>query len=193
LHSSDRLAELSAAMRRREEAADPHDGRFAFLAAVCHLAARRFAWAEESAGRAARHQPEWQPECAYLQGWAALLRGEAGTAVSALEQPAQDGNAPSQAHAQALLGTIAFGQGRWEEAIAGWKGLDPARRAQWGLEEPLRGTLFLQALQEFQEGRFDEAAERLREAGRLGWRDRRLGPLLTLALVKAGQQLLYSS
>ena len=40
-------------------------------------------------------------------------------------------------------------------------------------------------------GRYEQAADRLREAGRLGLRDRRLGPLLTLSLVKAGQKLLY--
>ena len=43
----------------------------------------------------------------------------------------------------------------------------------------------------YEEGRFEQAAERFREAGKLGLRDRRLGPLLTLALVRAGQRLLY--
>ena len=39
-------------------------------------------------------------------------------------------------------------------------------------------------------GRYEPAAEWFREAGKLGLRDRRLGPLLSLALFKAGQQLL---
>jgi hypothetical protein len=51
--------------------------------------------------------------------------------------------------------------------------------------------VWLAALKALQTGRYENAAERLREAGKLGWRDRRLGPLLSFALVKAGQQLLY--
>ena len=42
-------------------------------------------------------------------------------------------------------------------------------------------------------GRYEQAAERFREAGKLGLRDRRLGPLMTLALVKAGQEKLFSA
>ena len=38
---------------------------------------------------------------------------------------------------------------------------------------------------------YEQAADRFREAGKLGLRDKRLGPLLTLALVKAGQRLLF--
>ena len=38
---------------------------------------------------------------------------------------------------------------------------------------------------------FAAAADKLREAGRLGSRDRRLGSLLTLSLIKAGQRALY--
>ena len=37
------------------------------------------------------------------------------------------------------------------------------------------------------------SADRFREAGKLGLRERRLGSLLTLALVKAGQRLLYDN
>jgi hypothetical protein len=55
----------------------------------------------------------------------------------------------------------------------------------------LAGTIFLSAVEAYREGHYQQAAERFREAGRLGWRDRRLGSLLVLALVKAGQHCLY--
>jgi hypothetical protein len=90
-----------------------------------------------------------------------------------------------------LLARIAFEEGIDREAIGWWKALDPGRRKQWGLEEPLKGAIFVSALQSLQQHRFAEAAEKIREAGRLGLRDRRLGPLLSLALIKAGQRLLY--
>jgi hypothetical protein len=51
--------------------------------------------------------------------------------------------------------------------------------------------VLLSGLLACKDGRFEQAAERFREAGKLGLRDRRLGPLLTLALVRAGQRLLY--
>jgi hypothetical protein len=51
--------------------------------------------------------------------------------------------------------------------------------------------VLLSALTSFQKGRFEQAAERFREAGKLGLRDKRLAGMLTLSLVKAGQRLLY--
>ena len=51
--------------------------------------------------------------------------------------------------------------------------------------------MLLAGLTAFEKGKFELAAERIREAGRLGLRDRRLGSMLTLALVKAGQRLLF--
>src|SRR5262249_17534794 len=61
----------------------------------------------------------------------------------------------------------------------------------WHLEEPLRRTVFLCGLAAYCDQRFEDASERFREAGNLGFRDRRLGPLLALSLFKAGQRLLY--
>ena len=55
------------------------------------------------------------------------------------------------------------------------------------------GAVFLSALEAFQAGAYARAAERLREAGRSGLRDRRVGPLLGLCLVKAGQQALFAA
>ena len=86
-----------------------------------------------------------------------------------------------------------FGRGEFEQAFPWWAGLDPKRRGAWGLDVPLRGTMFLAGLLALGEGRYEQAAERFRDAGKLGLRDRRLGPLMTLALVKAGQEKLFSA
>jgi tetratricopeptide (TPR) repeat protein len=188
----ERLAAESPSLRRLEEQGPAPGARFSYLAAVSHLAAGHSTWAVESAAAAARQQPEWSAECDYLRGWVALLQGDRAAAARALEHPARDAVTPSNGHAQALLAQMAFEQGAYEEAVIRWQGLDPARRGAWGIDDPLRGTLFLGALEDYRHGRFEEAALHLQEAGRLGLRDRRLGPLLTLALVKAGQRSLYA-
>src|SRR5207245_11648586 len=90
-------------------------------------------------------------------------------------------------------GRIALARGLHEDAIKCWQALDAARRASWQLEEPLRATVFLTALTALEKQQFADAASRLREAGRLGCRDRRLGGLLMLALVKEGQRQLQEA
>jgi Flp pilus assembly protein TadD len=187
------LAAQAAAMRRLQEKSDRLDARFEFLAAVCQLAARDYSQVLVSARRAADKDPTLAAEAAYLHGWAYLLLDEPESALRALQPSALDTDSPAHAHAQALLGKIHFAQGAWDDAITWWKSLDVVRRKEWGLEEPLRATLLVAALQALADGRFEESADKVREAGRLGLRDRRLGPLLTLALVKAGQQLLYQN
>jgi tetratricopeptide (TPR) repeat protein len=187
-----RLAGQSAAMQRRQEMGEVGDARFHFLAAVCHLAAGDYGLAVAAADRTA-NEKALAAEAGYLKGWAALLRNDRPGAAAALQQAAADPETPAHAHAQALLGKICFDQGALDEAVAWWKALEPARRTEWQLDEPLRSTLFAGALQAFAEGRFEPAATQIREAGRLGLRDRRLGPLLTLALIKAGQRALYAS
>jgi tetratricopeptide (TPR) repeat protein len=173
----------------RPEARDP---RFHFVAAVAHLAARNYPEVLEACRRA-WGEPSLTVECRYLMGWAHFhLQDEAG-AVREWEVVARTADSPSAAHAQALLGRVRFAQGQHEEAIPWWAGLDPEKRSRWGLDEPLRGATFLAGLLALEEGRFGRAAERFREAGRLGLRDRRLGPLTTLALVKAGQERLHES
>ena len=64
---------------------------------------------------------------------------------------------------------------------------------RWSLDDPLRQTVLLAGLKALKEERFEQAADRFREAGKFGLRDRRLGGLITLAVVKAGQRLLYST
>jgi tetratricopeptide (TPR) repeat protein len=183
------LRGLAAVLGRLENARDP---RLHFLAAVCHLAAEEHGRVPAAARQAAEKSPGLAGDCQYLVGRAAFLGGDAAAATQALRQPGENSGCLSKGHAQALLGRICFSQGRHEEAIAWWKSLEPARRKAWGFDEPLRGTLFVSALESFQADQFEEAAEKIREAGRLGLRERRLGSLLALALIKAGQKLLYS-
>jgi Flp pilus assembly protein TadD len=180
------LAEQAATMHHPEVAA----GRFHLLAAVCHLAAGDYGAVMDACQRAAA-EPALAIESAYLMGWAYLYREDAGSAALALRRVAETANSPSAAHAQALLGGLRFHQGAYDEAVQWWKALDPQKRAAWKFAEPLHKTVFLSALEAFQAGQYEQAADKLREAGKLGLRDRRLGPLLTLTLVKAGQRLLY--
>ena len=49
----------------------------------------------------------------------------------------------------------------------------------------------LSGLLALKEGRYEQAAERFKEAGKLGLREKSLGSLITLALVRAGQKLLF--
>jgi tetratricopeptide (TPR) repeat protein len=181
------LAAQAAAMNR-PEVGDP---RFHFLAAVCHLAGGNHAGVLEACQRIAA-DADLAVESAYLLGWAYLQRGEPATAALMLQRVAQVEDSPSAAHAQALLGEIRFHQGAYDEAAQWWQRLPAERRAAWQFDGPLAGTVFLAALTDLQAGRYEEAATRFREAGQHGLRDRRLGPLLALALFKAGQQLLYA-
>src|SRR5262249_16300621 len=112
-------------------------------------------------------------------------------ARQALQKVAGADKSPSAVYARALLGQLSFHTGEYDDAIRWWSAVDPKARAGWGLDEPLRQTVLLAGLLAFQRGRYELAADRFREAGKLGLRDRRLGGLVTLSLVRAGQRLLY--
>jgi Flp pilus assembly protein TadD len=129
-------------------------------------------------------------ESNHLLGWALAVQRHSA-AADALKVAAKDPASPSADHARAWLGKIAFDDGKFSEAIQWWQAVEAKKRALWKLGEPLGGSVFLTALEAFQDERFEQAADKLREAGKAGWRDRRLGSLLTLALVKAGQQKLH--
>jgi tetratricopeptide (TPR) repeat protein len=184
----DGLASLAPAMNRPQVP----DARFHYLAAVCFLAARDPAQVLEACRRA-WGEPSLLVECRYLMGWAHLHLGDETAAAREWEIVARTPESPSSEHARALLGRLRFNRGEYEEAGPWWVGLDPKRRGAWGLDEPLRGTMLLAGLMALGEGRYEQAAERFRDAGKLGLRDRRLGPLMTLALVKAGQEKLFSA
>jgi tetratricopeptide (TPR) repeat protein len=169
---------------------DVKDARFHYLGAVCCLAARDYSKALELGERAATADAALTAESQYVMAWANLHLDNDDAARQSLQKAAAEGS-PSAPYARALLGRQAFDRSAYDEAVRWWNQIDPTRRAAWNLDEPLRQTVLLAGLSAFEKGRYEPAAERFREAGRLGLRDRRLGSLLTLALVKAGQRLLY--
>jgi tetratricopeptide (TPR) repeat protein len=175
------------------------DARFHYLGAVCHLAAKNYDAVLERSQRAAEadQQDAGSPgdlvlESQFVKAWAYLHQENFSAAQQALQKVAIVEKSPSAMHARALLGCLYLRCGAYEEAIHWWSRVDPQWRSQWQLEEPLQQTVLLSGLTAYEEGRFEQAAERFREAGKLGLRDHRLGSLLVLALVRAGQRLLYS-
>lgn len=180
--------------------------RYHWFAALCRLTAGDFTGVVEACQRLAdRAEPGLQKadhvngapalsvttEGNYLAGLAHLELREYPAAARALAVPAQTTGSVSSSHAQALWGLAMFHQDRHEEAVQHWQALDAGRRAGWKLNETLANTVFLTAVEAFHASRFEQAAEKLRQAGKLGCRDRRLGPLLVLSLFKAGQQVVY--
>ncbi len=167
------------------------DARFHYLGAVCNLAAHDYAKAVELGQRAAAGDPALTAESHYVMAWAHLHLNNSDAARQSLLKAAAADKSPSAPYARALLGQQAFSRSSYDEAVRWWKEVDAGRRAEWKLDEPLRQTVLLAGLTAFEKGKYELAAERIREAGRLGLRDRRLGSMLTLALVKAGQRLLF--
>lgn len=194
------------------------DPRYHFFAALSRWSAADFSGALEAAGRsmacasAAAESPRqvegshpgsdgdsgtphinWQTENSYLIALTQLDLGSAAAAAEALKRPAFSNESPSIRHAQALLGLIGFTSGEFDDAGKWWQMLDAKDRAAWKLAEPLAGAVFLAGLEAFRAGRFEEAADKLRSAGKLGHRDRRLGSLLVMSLFKAGRQAVYGA
>jgi tetratricopeptide (TPR) repeat protein len=184
------LAELAPRMDRP----DVPEPRFHYLAAVCQLAAEDNAKAIAAARRAAASaDAAFATECEYLLGWAHLHRGDQEAATAAFEQVAQTPGSPSAARARAVAARLRFQGDDYDRAVAWWKAIEPRQRADWRLDEPLRQTVLLSALMAHDAGEHADAADRLREAGRLGLRDGRLAAMLTASLVQAGQRLLYQA
>jgi tetratricopeptide (TPR) repeat protein len=180
------LAAQAAAMDRPEV----RDGRFQYLGAIASFAAGEHGKALELVRRAAAAEPSLAGDASYLAARVHLERGAGPAAREALERTAE-GDGPSASHARAILGKTCFASGAHAEAVRWWSRVGPKDRSAWHLEDPLRQTALLAALEDYEAGRYEMAAERFREAGRLGSRDRRLGPLLVLALVQAGRRLLF--
>jgi tetratricopeptide (TPR) repeat protein len=176
------------------------DARFHFLGAVCHLAAGQYRQVIElgeravaSSVRATEQNGEGslEVESRFVMAWAHLHLGEVDRAQEALRTVAGHEKSPSAVHARALLGQLELQHGAPDEAVRWWSAVDPATRSRWSLDEPLRQTILLSGLTALDEQRYEQAAERFREAGKFGLRDKRLGGLIALALVKAGQRLLF--
>ena len=180
------LADLAPRMDRP----DVTDARFHYLGAVCSLAGGNYRRVIELGERAVR-DPNLATESRYVMAWAALHLGDAGAAAKLFRKVADQSASPSSVYAKAILGKLHSEKGDIDEAVACWAGLDPKWRVRWGLDEPLRQSVFLSGLVALDDRRFEFAADRFKEAGKLGLRERRLGGLITLALVKAGQRLLF--
>jgi len=190
------LAEQAASMNQTDEG----DPRYHYLAAVCRLAAGDTTGALEAAqrldapaaqGPVADKMP-WEEERAFLMGLANLRMGKSEAAYQLLQAPANRPECPSSAQARAMLGAIAFARADHAAAAHWWRALDAGKRQEWSLSSALAGAVFLAGIDALNQGECEAAAEQFREAGRLGWRDRRLGQLLILALARAGQQHLFA-
>jgi hypothetical protein len=179
------LAALEPAMNRPEV----EDGRFQLMSAICSLVAGKADQAVE-AGKKAMAAAELDDEGRYVTACAHLQSGDDPSAVQLLQQVAAS-TGPSADHARGLLGQLNFRRGAYSESIKWWTGLNTEKRAAWQLDESLRQTVLLAGLAAFKTGQFEHAADRFKEASRLGLRDRRLGPLIGLSLLKGAQRLLY--
>lgn len=179
---------------------DVADPRYHYFAALCRLlggqleavapACERVAQKLGTNGSAA--QRSLAIEAGYLAALAQIGLDRPLDAAAALKPAATNPKSPTLPYAQALLGIVLFRAECHDEAITAWQALDPARRQAWNLVEPLAQTTFISALESMRHAEYDQAATKLREAGKLGVRDRRLGPLLLLCLFKAGQQAIYA-
>jgi tetratricopeptide (TPR) repeat protein len=179
------LAQQASQMDR----AGVQDSRFHFMAAVCSLAAKDYARVLERGERAAADDA-LAVESHYLMAWAHLHLDNQTAASQSLQKVAVT-KSPSADFARALLGKLSFARGAYDDAIKWWNQVDAKRRAEWKFDESLRQTTFLAGLLAYETGRFEQAEKHFREAGKLGLREKRLGSLLTLALVRAGQRLLF--
>jgi tetratricopeptide (TPR) repeat protein len=166
------------------------DARFHFLGAVCSLAARQYPQVVERAKRASGDRA-LEADSRFVMAWAHLHQGQLDDAQQALKKVAAEPG-PSAPFARALLGQLGLRRGGFDEAIGWWSGLDATARSRWQLDDVLRQTVLLSGLLALQEKRFEQAADRFREAGKLGLRDKRLGGLINLALVQAAQRLLFA-
>lgn len=135
---------------------------------------------------------ELMAEAAFVAGLASLEQGDRLTALGYFERAAQAKSSVGSL-ALAWAGRVAFEEGRHDDAAQSWQKLDAVKRAEWKLAEPLAGATFLAALDDYHAHRFEIASEKLRQAGKLGWRDRRLGQLLFLSLFEGGKHAIYGN
>jgi tetratricopeptide (TPR) repeat protein len=189
-----------AAQAKDMQNPDVADLRYHYLAALCHLLGGQFDEVVAAAERAGRHvgangtlaQKHLSVEAGYLAALAHIVLHQPGPAIDALKPIAYNPSSPTVSLAQGLLGNVLFQESRHDEAINAWQSLDEKKRQAWKLADPLAHTMFISALEALGRGEYEQAGEKLRQAGRLGFRDRRLGPLLLLSLFKAGQQAIYA-
>ncbi len=180
------LTELAPRMNRP----DVTEPRFHLLGAVCCLVAKQYGPCVEIGQRALK-EPSLQMEAYFVLGLALMHVGKLPDAIQVFTRVANNDRAVAAPLARALLGKLSYDRGAYEDTIKWWNALDAKSRAGWSLDEPLRRMVFLAGLTALQTGQFESAAERFREAGKLGLRERSLGGLINLAQIKAAQKLLY--
>lgn len=192
------LAEQAATMRDAGVA----DVRYLYFSALCHLLGDQFEQAIDAHERLTQWVAKNNPrpdqraiaaEAGYLAALAQIRLDRRAAAIDGLRRVTYDPKSPTLSHAQALLGEVLFEERRHDEAILAWQALDAGKRTEWQLADPLAKSMFISALESLGRAEYEQASEKLRQAGRLGFRDRRLGPLLVLSLFKAGQQAIYAS
>jgi tetratricopeptide (TPR) repeat protein len=166
------------------------DARFHYMGAVCHLAAESPNMVLELSERAAQDE-QLRADSYFLMAWAHLHRNDPASAAAALEKVAGVTQSPSAPLACALLGKLRFLASQPEQAAQWWQQIEPAQRCAWQLDEPLRQAVLLSGLAALRDQRFEQAADRFQQAGKLGLRYRALGSLMSFALLRAGQRLLY--
>ncbi len=179
---------------------DAADGRYHYFAALCHLLGGEFEVALAACQRVTQQvgangssaQRALGLETSYLAGLAQVGRSDLQSAIEAFKPVTYNAASPTLCYAQGQLASAYFREKRLNEAIAVWEALDASKRQAWSLADPLAQAMFINALESLQQGHYEQAAEKFRQSGRLGYRDRRLGPLLLLALFKAGQQAIYA-
>jgi len=176
------------------------DPRYHYLSALCHLLGDQLgeviAACERIAQQIGRNGSSSQRALAVESGYLAALAqiglNQPRAAIDALKPITFSATSPTLSYAQALLGNVLYQEQRHQEAIVAWQSLDAAKRQAWSLNEPLATTMFINALESLLRAEYEQAGEKFRQAGRLGYRDRRLGPLLLLSLFKAGQHAIYA-
>jgi tetratricopeptide (TPR) repeat protein len=168
---------------------DVEDGYYHFLAALCKLTSGDHAGALSAARRAAAAEPKLAMEAAYLGARAQLALGDISAAGEMLEKATRGSGSAMAEQARAFGGILEFQRGRLDTAIASWQTVSAEHRDAWKLDEPLRSAIYLAGLHDLRAGRFQQAANRFREAGRSGSRERHLGALLIYALIQEGHRL----
>jgi tetratricopeptide (TPR) repeat protein len=166
------------------------DARFQLLASACHLAAGDHAAALQAAHRAVADSA-YAVEAQFVIGLIHLQQGDSAMASAAFREVAAVPQSAALDDSRARLGQISFSREEYDEAIAWWSALDSDKRRLLHLDRPLQALVFLAGIQALRNGDHQEAAARLVEARRLGCEEPRLAALLPLALLKAGQQLLF--
>jgi tetratricopeptide (TPR) repeat protein len=178
------VTENLAAQTAKLSDAELEDGRYQFARALSCMAAGRHSEAQAAAERAARLLPTLELECASVIGQACLKAGDKDGALVALQKVAKRNNGLLGDLARAHLGNLEFQSKNLNEAVTWWQSVTPAQRQAWNIDSALPVALLLAGLHDLNDGRFPDAANRFREAGRMGSRERGLGSLLILALVK---------